>query len=169
MAAMAPPRRVPEAGRPFRLDAGGEDEFCDLESPFHGPPPVTALQAAAPTAAGLSGLLVCLWSVSCMLGGPDGWRATQEQLPKHSAWKTCSGVSVAADEKFSRQWLMGSASDRAHSRPKDWNGKKEGFDTFAFREPSQWSSLPGNAEELLEANASHSSTIVVSEFGFRVW
>jgi len=62
-----------------------------------------------------------------------------------------AAVSAGAgltDEEFSKQWLMGLASDRTLGRPKEWNGKEEGFDTFAFRFSNWLGSMPGNAEEL---------------------
>ena len=69
-------------------------------------------------------------------------------------------------EEFARQWLRGLANDRALGRPKERNGEDKGFATLAFREPNQGSSIPGDVKEVLEALASRSSTIVVSEFGF---
>ena len=71
------------------------------------------------------------------------------------------------DEEFSRQWLLGLAGERSMGRPKEWNGKEDGFDTFAFRFSNWLGAMPGNAEELLEASVKRDVPILLAEFGFR--
>ena len=70
------------------------------------------------------------------------------------------------DEEFSRHWLLGLMQERSLGRPKEWNGREDGFDTFAFRFSNWLGGMPGNAEELLEASAQHTTAVSASELGF---
>ena len=88
----------------------------------------------------------------------------QAERPAGTAGAAPTGLS---DEEFSRQWLLGLAGERSMGQPKEWNGKEEGFDTFAFRFSNRLGAMPGNAEELLEASVKRESPILLSEFGFR--
>lgn len=55
-----------------------------------------------------------------------------------------------ADEEFRRLWLMGISAERTLGKPKEWDGKDAGFDTFAFKFENWLSGLPGNVIALLD-------------------
>ncbi len=57
------------------------------------------------------------------------------------------------DAVFAKQWMVGLASERTIGRPREWDGKEAGFDSFAFKLSNWLSAMPDNAEELLEASA----------------
>ena len=47
-------------------------------------------------------------------------------------------------------WMMGMNTDRVVGRPKEWDGKENGFDTFAFNFSNWLAALPSNTKGLLE-------------------
>jgi hypothetical protein len=103
----------------FRLDA--DDEFGDLESQLRLPLPRGAAAAT-----------------------PQPRAAHAEASPQVPSLQPS-----ISDDEFSRQWLMSLASERSLGRPKEWDGKESGFDTFAFRFSNWLGSVPGDAEALL--------------------
>ena len=132
------------AAAQYRID-GDEDEFGDLESP------------------------VARQMMNGVHGGLPLGPAPQQQHYAAAPSATAPVLSVAGltDEEFSRQWLLGLMQDRSLGRPKEWNGKEDGFDTFAFRFSNWLGGMPGNAEELLEASGKRDTPIGTNEFGFR--
>ena len=55
-----------------------------------------------------------------------------------------SGVAAAAalaagpaddlgDEEFQKLWLMGLSAERTLGKPKDWDGRDEGFSIFTYK------------------------------------
>jgi len=72
-----------------------------------------------------------------------------------------------SEEAFARLWMMGMTSERALGRPKDWDGRDEGFDAFAFKFANWLSGMPGRVEELLEAAACEKEPISTAVFGHR--
>ena len=58
------------------------------------------------------------------------------------------------------------SSERTLGRPREWNGKEEGFDTFAFKFANWLSGMPGNAEELLDKAAIENEPILIERFVF---
>ena len=54
------------------------------------------------------------------------------------------------DEEFARLWMMGLSAERTLGKPKDWDGKDEGFSSFTYKFANWLSALPGDAERLLE-------------------
>ena len=56
-------------------------------------------------------------------------------------------MSVA---EFQKAWSSGISSERSLGKPREWNGKEDGFDTFVFRLSNWLSAMPGNCEECLD-------------------
>ena len=71
------------------------------------------------------------------------------------------------EEEFSKLWMMGMSSERTLGRPREWNGKEEGFDTFAFKFANWLSGMPGNAEELLDKAAMETEPIQIERLDFK--
>ena len=71
------------------------------------------------------------------------------------------------EEEFSKLWMMGMSSERTLGRPREWNGKEEGLDTFAFKFANWLSGMPGNAEELLDKAAIESEPILMERLDFK--
>ena len=53
--------------------------------------------------------------------------------PSESAMRSSSETEILDDDDFWRMWMVGMNSDRAVGRPKDWDGRESGFDSFAFK------------------------------------
>ena len=70
---------------------------------------------------------------------------------------SASGLQL---EQFTCLWMMGLSAERTLGKPKDWNGSDEQFDNFTYKYSAWLGGLPGNAEELLEAAATHESPII---------
>ena len=47
-------------------------------------------------------------------------------------------------------WMMGLSAERTLGKPKDWDGRDEGFSSFTYKFANWLSALPGDAERLLE-------------------
>ncbi len=77
-------------------------------------------------------------------------------------------ASLLPDAEFARQWMMGLASEGILGRPREWDGREAGFDSFAFRFSNWLSAMPGDAEELMEASAQRPTPVLSSEFGARL-
>ena len=71
------------------------------------------------------------------------------------------------DEEFVRLWMMGMNAERAVGRPKDWDGKESGFDSFVFKFANWLSCLPGDVEHLLDYASTHSEDIAWESVGRR--
>ena len=71
------------------------------------------------------------------------------------------------EEEFSKLWMMGMSSERTLGRPREWNGKEEGFGTFAFKFANWLSGMPGNAEQLLDKAAIESEPILMERLDFK--
>ena len=52
-------------------------------------------------------------------------------------------------------------------RPKDWDGKESGFDSFAFKFANRLAALPRNTEDLLEFASTHGEEIEWASVGRR--
>ena len=63
-------------------------------------------------------------------------------------------------EQFTRLWMMGLSAERTLGKPKDWNGSDDQLDTFTYKYSAWLEGWPGNAEELLEAPATHENLII---------
>ena len=74
---------------------------------------------------------------------------------------------ILDDEEFVRMWVMGMNAERAVGRPKDWDGKESGFDTFVFKFANWLAGLPGNTEELLDYASKHDQEIAWPSVGRR--
>ena len=127
----------------YRLD---DDDDLDLESPGmrrqnFGPPPGAESQAPQ--------------------------QALAQQAYQQPAAAAAAATTGLTDDEFSKQWLLGLGGERSLGRPKEWNGKEEGFDTFSFRFSNWLGAMPGNAEDLLEASSKRETPLLISEYGFR--
>ena len=91
--------------------------------------------------------------------------ATAEQ--RQAAADRGTPLEEPTEEEFSRLWMMGMSSDRTLGRPRERNGKEEGFDTFAFKFTNWLSGLPGNAEELLDIAAIETMPILMERLDFK--
>ena len=82
-----------------------------------------------------------------------------------SAMPSNSEPEFLDDDDFVRMWMMGMNSDRAVGRPKEWDGKESGFDSFAFKFANLLAALPGNIEDLLEFVSIHGEEIEWASIG----
>ena len=48
---------------------------------------------------------------------------------------------------------MGLSAERTLGKPKDWDGRDEGFSSFTYKFSNWLSALPGDAERLLELSS----------------
>ena len=78
------------------------------------------------------------------------------------------GVGGVTDEEFNRLWMLGLSSDRSLGKPKEWNGREDGFDTFAFRFANWLSSLPGEVEALLDEASTRKNPLIMANLSPRL-
>ena len=64
---------------------------------------------------------------------------------------------ILDDEEFVKMWMMGMNTERTVGRPKDWDGKENGFDSFAFKFSNWLAAPPGDTEGLLEFVNTHTA------------
>ena len=82
-------------------------------------------------------------------------------------------MTAAADkdildvEEFVKMWMMGMNTERTVGRPKDWDGKESGFDSFAFKFSNWLAALPRNAVDVLEFASTHGEEIEWASVGRR--